>query len=151
MSCFFRWFATCGATPQVDAEGGCFVTADQGATWRRVFDGGPGQQQAKGFAKGQGYAIGLALNPFRQGELIVTAGDRPPGLLLASSLSCHHHHAILAWMLLCRNMSPQLQSPKVLCEEIKMAVSNTVCLYHSALHGPLVSLNRKDCWTVDGI
>lgn len=79
---FDRWFATCGATPQVDAEGGCFVTEDQGASWRRVFDGGLGQQQAKGFAEGQGYAIGLALNPFKQGELIVTAGDRPPGLLL---------------------------------------------------------------------
>ena len=55
------------------------MTEDQGASWRRVFDGGPGQQQAKDFAKGQGYAIGLALNPYRQGELIVTAGDRPPG------------------------------------------------------------------------
>ena len=77
----------------MDGEGGCFVTEDQGATWRRVFDGGPGQQQSKGFAEGQGYAIGLALNPFRQGELIVTAGDRPPGLLLSSSLSHYHHHA----------------------------------------------------------
>ena len=77
----------------MDGEGGCFVTGDQGGTWRRVFDGGPGQQQSKGFAEGQGYAIGLALNPFRQGELIVTAGDRPPGLLLSSSLSCHHDHA----------------------------------------------------------
>ncbi len=55
------------------------MTEDQGASWRRIFDGGPGQQQAKDFAKGQGYAIGLALNPYRQGELIVTAGDRPPG------------------------------------------------------------------------
>ena len=67
------------------------MTEDQGASWRRVFDGGPGQQQAKGFAEGQGYAIGLALNPFRQGELLVTAGDRPPGvpsfcLLLVSTM-----------------------------------------------------------------
>ena len=59
-----------------------FVTENQGAEWRRILDGGPGQQQAKDFAKGQGYAIGLAVNPFREGELIVTAGDRPPGLLL---------------------------------------------------------------------
>lgn len=79
---FDRWFATCGATPQVGGEGGCFVTEDQGSSWRRVFDGGPGQQQSTGFALGQGYAIGLALNPFKKGELIVTAGDRPPGLLL---------------------------------------------------------------------
>lgn len=82
-----RWFATCGATPQVSGEGGTFVTEDQGASWRRIFDGGPGQQQAKDFAKGQGYAIGLALNPYRQGELIVTAGDRPPGI------GVHVHHS----------------------------------------------------------
>ena len=75
----FRWYATCGSTPQVDGEGGAFVTEDQGASWRRIFNGGPGQQQSKDFAKGQGYAIGLAVNPFRQGELMVTAGDRPPG------------------------------------------------------------------------
>ena len=55
------------------------MTEDQGASWKRIFDGGPGQQQAKDFAKGQGYAIGLAPNPYRRGELIVTAGDRPPG------------------------------------------------------------------------
>ena len=55
------------------------MTEDQGSSWRRIFDSGPGRQQAKDFAKGQGYAIGLALNPYRQGELIVTAGDRPPG------------------------------------------------------------------------
>lgn len=68
------------------------MTEDQGATWRRLFDGGPGQQQAKGFAEGQGYAIGLALNPFRQGELLVTAGDRPPGLLHSLlCLSSQHH------------------------------------------------------------
>ena len=30
-------------------------------------------------AKGQDYAIGLAVNPSRQGELLVTAGDWPPG------------------------------------------------------------------------
>ncbi|KAL3153493.1 hypothetical protein ABBQ38_011824 [Trebouxia sp. C0009 RCD-2024] len=83
-----RWYATCGATPQLGISGGCFVTEDQGATWRRLFDGGPGQQQAKGFAEGQGYAIGLALNPFRQGELLVTAGDRPPGI------GVHVHHSI---------------------------------------------------------
>lgn len=82
-----RWFATCGATPQVSGEGGTFVTEDQGASWRRIFDGGPGQQQAKDFAKGQGYAIGLALNPYRQEELIVTAGDQPPGI------GVHVHHS----------------------------------------------------------
>lgn len=31
-------------------------------------------------AKGQDYAIGLAVNPSRQGELLVTAGDWPPGI-----------------------------------------------------------------------
>ena len=55
------------------------MTEDQGATWRRIFTGGHGQQQSKGFAEGTGYAIGLAVNPFKQGELVVTAGDRPPG------------------------------------------------------------------------
>ena len=90
----FRWFATCGATPQVDGEGGCFFTEDQGTTWRRIFDGGPGQQQAKGFAEGHGYAIGLALNPFRQGELFVTAGDRPPGQLAADLEHCWSLHGV---------------------------------------------------------
>ena len=61
-------------------EGGCFVTEDQGHSWRRIFDGGPGQQQSKTIGKGLGYAIGLALNPHKQGEILITAGDRPPGL-----------------------------------------------------------------------
>jgi len=82
------------------------MTEDQGASWRRIFDGGPGQQQAKDFAKGQGYAIGLALNPYRQGELIVTAGDRPPGQqckcimhhIALDSLSCVCLHVALACM-----------------------------------------------------
>ena len=72
----------------MDGEGGAFVTEDQGASWRRIFDGGPGQQQSKDFAKGHGYAIGLAINPFRQGELIVTAGDRPPGDLERHDSHC---------------------------------------------------------------
>lgn len=88
MPSYCRWFATCGATPQVAGEGGAFVTEDQGVSWGRIFNGGPGQQQSKDFAKGQGYAIGLAVNPFRQGELIVTAGDRPPGDLCMVGATC---------------------------------------------------------------
>ena len=65
-------------------EGGCFVTEDQGRSWKRIFDGGPGQQQSKTIGKGLGYAIGLALNPYKQGEILITAGDRPPGLFLFS-------------------------------------------------------------------
>ena len=55
------------------------MTEDQGRTWQRIFDGGAGEGQSKTTGRGLGYVIGLALNPKRQGELLVTAGDRPPG------------------------------------------------------------------------
>ena len=51
------------------------MTEDQGRTWKRIFESG----QSKSTGRRQGYVIGLALNPERQGELLVTAGDRPPG------------------------------------------------------------------------
>ena len=55
------------------------MTEDQGRTWQRILGGGTGEGQSKATGRGLGYVIGLALNPKRQGELLVTAGDRPPG------------------------------------------------------------------------
>ena len=38
-----------------------------------------GERQSATVGTGLGYTVGLALNPKHQGELIVCAGDKPPG------------------------------------------------------------------------
>ncbi len=48
---------------------GFYASQDGGATWARRMDG-----------MDHGYTIGLAIDPERAGQVLVSAGDRPPGL-----------------------------------------------------------------------
>ena len=44
-----------------------------------------GMRQSATIGTGKGYTVGMALNPKRQDELIVCAGDKPPGDALPCS------------------------------------------------------------------
>lgn len=64
------WWAVTG--------GGVYHSGDAGGSWRRI---------ALGAAAAR-YPVGLSLNPQRRGEVLVTAGDRPP------ALGCHVLHSL---------------------------------------------------------
>ena len=49
--------------------GGLYVSEDNGESWKHITEG-----------LGQGYAVGLHINPDRAGEVLVATGERPPGL-----------------------------------------------------------------------
>ena len=70
-----RWYCTAGET--AEHQGGFFVTEDQGQSWRRLLRGSDGSPAAG--QQGIPYILGLALNPWRQGELLVTAANNAPG------------------------------------------------------------------------
>jgi hypothetical protein len=64
------WWAVTG--------GGLYNSNDAGGSWRRIALG----------AAAPRYPVGLALNPERQGEVLITAGDRPP------AIGCHVLHSL---------------------------------------------------------
>ena len=70
-----RWYCTAGET--VEHQGGFFVTEDQGHSWHRLLRGSDGSPAAG--KQGIPYILGLALNPWRQGEILITAADNAPG------------------------------------------------------------------------
>ena len=49
--------------------GGLYVSENGGESWKLITEG-----------LGQGYAVGLHINPERAGEVLVATGERPPGL-----------------------------------------------------------------------
>jgi len=49
--------------------GGLYVSEDNGESWNHIIEG-----------LGQGYAVGVHINPTRAGEVLVATGQRPPGL-----------------------------------------------------------------------
>ena len=49
--------------------GGLYVSEDNGKSWKHITGG-----------LGQGYAVGVHINPDRAGEVLVATGERPPGL-----------------------------------------------------------------------
>ena len=49
--------------------GGLYASEDNGESWRHITEG-----------LGQGYAVGVHINPGRAGEVLVATGERPPGL-----------------------------------------------------------------------
>ncbi len=49
--------------------GGLYVSEDNGESWKHITEG-----------LGQGYAVGVHINPDRAGEVLVATGERPPGL-----------------------------------------------------------------------
>ena len=49
--------------------GGLYLSEDNGESWKLITEG-----------LGQGYAVGLHINPDRAGEVLVATGERPPGL-----------------------------------------------------------------------
>ena len=49
--------------------GGLFVSEDNGESWEQITKG-----------LGQGYAVGVHINPDRAGEALIATGERPPGL-----------------------------------------------------------------------
>ena len=49
--------------------GGVYISEDNGESWTHVTEG-----------LGQGYAVGVHVNPDRTGEIIISTGDSPPGL-----------------------------------------------------------------------
>ena len=49
--------------------GGLYVSGGNGKSWKLITEG-----------LGQGYAVGLYINPDRAGEVLVATGERPPGL-----------------------------------------------------------------------
>ena len=49
--------------------GGLYVSQDSGESWKHITEG-----------LGQGYAVGVHINPDRAGEVLIATGERPPGL-----------------------------------------------------------------------
>ena len=49
--------------------GGLYASEDNGESWKHITEG-----------LGQGYAVGLHINPERAGEVIIATGESPPGL-----------------------------------------------------------------------
>jgi photosystem II stability/assembly factor-like uncharacterized protein len=49
--------------------GGVYLSEDTGESWKPVTEG-----------LGQGYAVGVHINPDRAGEALIATGERPPGL-----------------------------------------------------------------------
>lgn len=49
--------------------GGLYASEDNGESWQHITEG-----------LGQGYAVGVHINPDRPGEVLVATGERPPGL-----------------------------------------------------------------------
>ena len=80
-----RWYCTAGET--VEHQGGFFVTEDQGQSWRRLLRGSDGSPAAG--KQGIPYILGLALNPWRQGEILITAANNAPGGMLFWSRNTH--------------------------------------------------------------
>ena len=70
-----RWYCTAGETNE--HQGGFFVSEDHGQSWRRLLRGSDGSPAAG--KRGIPYILGLALNPWRQGELLITAANNAPG------------------------------------------------------------------------